>query len=373
MILIIQDGFYYPGKKTVAEGGGAISNYLLLMYLKYYFDVVMLTNVNASIVKDINIEGVEIRNVNTKILPKAGIINTYRECKMFSKQIRVSAELYKPNIIISSSKIIYDSVRIAKQMNIPSAIWVRAYENYFNIDELKYSSNLKKVDLLVKKILMSKASLFAFQNADLVLSNSFYMKNRVYEKFRVNSEVIYPPVEIIKNSEAGEKSRRVGFLKPDLRKGLNIVIDIAKNMKDTEFICFGKKPVNCERIEQDVKNLKFQGWCADQGRLFSSFRILLVPSLWDEPFGRVAVEAINYGVLPIISNKGGLPETVNQSDIIVNDPYNIELWIEKIEYYMNNIGIYNRSIHELKKHIEVFSVENQGKKLVRHLLNLINR
>ena len=43
---------------------------------------------------------------------------------------------------------------------------------------------------------------------------------------------------------------------------------------------------------------------------FALTRLLLVPSVWDEPFGRVAAEAMINGIPPIVSNRGSLPHVV---------------------------------------------------------------
>jgi hypothetical protein len=43
---------------------------------------------------------------------------------------------------------------------------------------------------------------------------------------------------------------------------------------------------------------------------FALTRILLVPSVWEEPFGRVAAEAMINGVPPIVGNRGALPHVV---------------------------------------------------------------
>ena len=43
---------------------------------------------------------------------------------------------------------------------------------------------------------------------------------------------------------------------------------------------------------------------------FALTRILLVPSVWDEPFGRVAAEAMINGIPPIVGNRGALPHVV---------------------------------------------------------------
>ena len=39
--------------------------------------------------------------------------------------------------------------------------------------------------------------------------------------------------------------------------------------------------------------------------------IAVVPSRWDEPFGRTALESSSRGCATIISNRGGLPETTD--------------------------------------------------------------
>jgi glycosyltransferase involved in cell wall biosynthesis len=43
---------------------------------------------------------------------------------------------------------------------------------------------------------------------------------------------------------------------------------------------------------------------------FALTRILLVPSVWDEPFGRVAAEAMMNGIPPLVSDRGSLPHVV---------------------------------------------------------------
>ena len=43
---------------------------------------------------------------------------------------------------------------------------------------------------------------------------------------------------------------------------------------------------------------------------FALTRILLVPSVWEEPFGRVAAESMINGIPPLVSNRGSLPHVV---------------------------------------------------------------
>ncbi|MDA9618816.1 glycosyltransferase, partial [bacterium] len=62
--------------------------------------------------------------------------------------------------------------------------------------------------------------------------------------------------------------------------------------------------------------------------------IAVVPSRWEEPFGRVAMEATSCGCATITSNTGGLSETSNYSIII--DSINSQKIYEKIKSLIEN-------------------------------------
>jgi glycosyltransferase involved in cell wall biosynthesis len=45
--------------------------------------------------------------------------------------------------------------------------------------------------------------------------------------------------------------------------------------------------------------------------------VLVVPSVWQEPFGVVALEAMACGCVPLVANSGGLPEAVGEAGRVV--------------------------------------------------------
>jgi len=127
--------------------------------------------------------------------------------------------------------------------------------------------------------------------------------------------------------------------------------------------------------------------------------IAVVPSRWDEPFGRTALEASSCGCATIISNKGGLTETTNNA-IILNKVDELELYKElknlilntklrkKIQYLSRknvlhlisentkNIDLmreslfpkYNFNINKNK--LKIINLYNQGQKLNHRLYNI---
>lgn len=54
--------------------------------------------------------------------------------------------------------------------------------------------------------------------------------------------------------------------------------------------------------------------------IYAGTRILLAPSLWEEPAGRVVAEALVNGIPPIVSDRGGLTEVANGGGFVVPIP-----------------------------------------------------
>ena len=53
-------------------------------------------------------------------------------------------------------------------------------------------------------------------------------------------------------------------------------------------------------------------------KVYRNTSIAVVCSRWEEPFGRTSLEASSAGCAVIISNRGGLPETVTNAVILEN-------------------------------------------------------
>ena len=134
-------------------------------------------------------------------------------------------------------------------------------------------------------------------------------------------------------------------------------------------------------------------------KLLDKTAISIVPSQWQEPFGRTALEATSRGCATIISNKGGLPETSRNAIIIKNIDYNS--LFKKISFLINNKK-YRKQIHKLslegtqhiieentklidkqrleilpysnfniiKKKFKILNIYNQGQKLFHRLYNI---
>ena len=82
--------------------------------------------------------------------------------------------------------------------------------------------------------------------------------------------------------------------------------------------------------------------------IFKKTSIAVACSRWDEPFGRTSLEASANGCAVIITNKGGLPETVTNAKILTK--LTIKNLSKKIEELINN--------KNLRKNLQHLSIKN---------------
>ena len=105
----------------------------------------------------------------------------------------------------------------------------------------------------------------------------------------------------------------IGQLAP--AKGLELLLKAFSKLVDPrcELIIAGTGDPACERRLRELargNNVRFLGMTRPE-EFYPAIDVLVVPSLWNEPFGRVIVEAYSYGVPVLASERGGIPEIVD--------------------------------------------------------------
>jgi glycosyltransferase involved in cell wall biosynthesis len=85
--------------------------------------------------------------------------------------------------------------------------------------------------------------------------------------------------------------------------------------------------------------------------IFEKSKIAVIPSTWDEPLGRTAIEAASRGCVSIISKKGGLIET-NRHGLFLNYVTKEELYnkLNKIINSPSLINFYSKKTFKEFKH-----------------------
>tara|TARA_S200000501_G_scaffold203587_1_gene191513 strand:+ start:274 stop:2352 length:2079 start_codon:yes stop_codon:yes gene_type:complete len=145
---------------------------------------------------------------------------------------------------------------------------------------------------------------------------SRWVQNKYFKSFKnsnfINTDIIYNGIKKLKKKYS--KKKDILFVgKLNHAKGYSIYVDAAKKFKEYDktwnFIAIGDEPR--KKIFPDRKIVKEIGYKTNKEILkyYGNSEIAVGNSVWDEPFGRVALEASSRQCLPIISNIAGLTES----------------------------------------------------------------
>ncbi|MCL2624859.1 MAG: glycosyltransferase family 4 protein, partial [Planctomycetaceae bacterium] len=164
--------------------------------------------------------------------------------------------------------------------------------------------------------------------------------------------------------EPNELSRQyVTFINPEPGKGVYIFAQIAKQLWERRpeiplLVVEGRAGADwLARTGVDfegVRNLSLMANTPDPRDFYRVTKIMLVPSLFMESFGRVAAEAMINGIPVIASHRGALPEVIGDAGItldipaqytpdtrIAPSPDEVEPWVNAIIHLWDDTPFYN--------------------------------
>jgi len=239
--------------------------------------------------------------------------------------------LLKKNIVQSGSRLYVKEFLKYEKESPSDIIEIHNRPNYFH---LIYNSYKKmKIVLYFHNDPMSMTGSRSVDdrkkilaNATKIIFNSHWSRKRFLEGIEglhINSEkmnVIYQST-YLKKVDLTKKKNWITFVgKLNRAKGYDLfgkaVLKILKNYKYWEAIVIGDEPrAKLKFNHKRLNNLGFQNHVKVL-KIFEKTSIAVACSRWDEPLGRTSLEASSRGCATIISNKGGLPETVTHGIIL---------------------------------------------------------
>ena len=383
--ILIVNSFYYPD----IRGGAEISTQLLAEGLSENYEVHVLTtgNQKQNILKE-EINGVKVhripcRNIywSGQIYPRSNVkkciwhlINNYNpiQQKVVKEVIReISPSLIHTQNLMGIGTYLWN---VAAKLDIPVIHTTRDYalvepvNNKYVNQFIKYFN--KKRSLRVNHVVgISKFILEKHQEESIFLNTPFSAIHNVVSAPR------YPRKE--RREKEPLKLGYYGQLEDN--KGVNILLEAVRGISSSKvgkvFVCgVGTKEGELKEAFQSDERIDFKGKLSieDVYRTMASTDLTIVPSIWEEPFGRVIIESYNQGTPVIASNKGGIPEIIesekylfnlqDESDLIGKiesffelDKDEVDTEIQKMyesssEYHDNlelYIDVYNRIINTL--------------------------
>lgn len=173
-----------------------------------------------------------------------------------------------------------------------------------------------------------KERLFLINNVDKLFFNSNWSQKRFFlnfknPKFYIDKTIICYQSTNKEKINFKKKQKIISFVgKLNSAKGYDIfgksILKILNKFPNWKSVVIGDE--KRENIKFNHKNLNILGFKDNKFILnyLKKVSISVVPSRWDEPFGRTSLEAASRGCAVIISNKGGLPETSKSAIVLKN-------------------------------------------------------
>ncbi len=248
--------------------------------------------------------------------------------------------------------------------------------------------------------------LFLLNNVDKIIFVSQWTQKRFFDnldkKLIDKTAVIYPSIH--KSKKIHKKNKNIVFVgKLNKSKGYDIYKDaitkILDEYKNWKAFSIGDE----DRDRPYINHPRHHELGFLEHRKVLNFldksEIAVVPSRWEEPFGRTALESSSRACATIISNRGGLPETTDFSVILKN--LNSDTLYKSIKKLINNHKlrkniqlkgfkgvkhtiksntkiideirsklIHNFNLHFIKKKLRIINLYNTGQKLNHRLYNI---
>ncbi len=280
----------------------------------------------------------------------------------------------------------------------------------FNILKKKLNSNFiiyfHNDPLSMKGSKSASERINLLKNVEKIIFVSEWVQRRFFidiDKRLLNkTEVVYPSIH--KQINLLKKDKKIVFVgKLNPSKGYDIyrdaIIKILDEFKDWKAYSIGDESRN-KPIINHINHIEL-GYLSHKEVLnfLSKTEIAVVPSRWEEPFGRTALEASSRGCATIISNRGGLPETsdhcillkkldsknlYNEIKSLITKPvirkyyqkkgfFNVKHLTKENSYLIDEIRkslFINYRLNLIKKKLKIVNIYNLGQKLNHRLYNI---
>ncbi len=162
----------------------------------------------------------------------------------------------------------------------------------------------------------------AFEDIDLVLTPSHFVADRYRAVLGVESTVAPIPLREADIVPPHRRPTFVAFINPTHDKGVSLVARIAEDIcarrTDIPFMVINARATAASLVRAGLaggfdlrrhRQILYADAISSPAEIYALTKVLLVPSVWDEPAGRVTAEAMLCGIPALVADRGGVYET----------------------------------------------------------------
>ena len=181
---------------------------------------------------------------------------------------------------------------------------------------------------------MHPAYMNVIRSRDIAAVSSF-LQGKVKDLLGIDATVLNPGIDFdsyVATPDADADA--IGFYSSGhlAYKGDEVVNAIIRKMPERKFLIVGR---GYRRDAATLPaNVTFDGFQSDMKNFYRKLKVLLVPSLVPEGFPRIILEAAANGIPAIANNRGGIPEALGDSGILIELDATAKPDIERLaDYY----------------------------------------
>ena len=170
-----------------------------------------------------------------------------------------------------------------------------------------------------------------------LIANSDFTARRLQTLLGVDAPVVPPLIEPEAYRVAEGPHDAVLFVNPTLRKGVEIFFRLAAARPEIPFLAVESWSISDAWRAVLINRARALGnvalWPTDEDmrEAYGRARLVLMPSTFEETFGRIVAEAQVSGIPALVAARGALPGTMGGGGIAVPIDVGIEPWIAALD------------------------------------------
>lgn len=243
--------------------------------------------------------------------PQGIPIETYRDVE----ELKTITRRERPDVLLGALEGIPDALRVATRFALPSIVSLHSFEYCAPTpDEIAawgVSAERRYPD--------RDETAWVLASATRIVANSRYLGDRMRMRHGVETAVVYP--ELVPDDVMIARERRRGGWITGIcghrYKGADVFLALADAFPRERFLLVGDVDPALAADFAARTNVRLLGRTTTR-RFLAMSKVVVVPSRWPEPFGRVAVEAMANGIPTLVSRTGGLAEIVGDGALGVD-------------------------------------------------------
>jgi glycosyltransferase involved in cell wall biosynthesis len=159
---------------------------------------------------------------------------------------------------------------------------------------------------------------------------------------------VAPPLIEPARYQVARPGDAVLLVNPSLRKGVELFFRMAEARPDIPFLAVESWAVNdawrtvLMNRARALNNVELWPSVEDMREAYARARLVLMPSIHEETFGRVVAEAQVSGIPALVSDRGALPETLGGGGLVVPLDAGLDRWLAAFDRIWNDPVLYGQ-------------------------------